>query len=252
MEFILDLKIKNSVLFWFGMINLISAILFIYLSFIRPIEFAGTNAWHKPIKFALSTWILVWSVAWYSGYIPKSLDVSVVNWIVVITLAFEVYYIAWQASKGQASHYNISNAAYSLLFSLMALAASIASLAIGYIGLKFFTVDIKDIPSHYLWAIRFGFILFVVFSFQGFLMGGRMAHTVGGADGSPGIPFFNWSLTYGDLRMAHFFGMHALQVLPLLSFYLLKSSKLTWVGIGCYLLLAGFLLIQALRGQSIF
>ena len=251
MEFIETLKERNTLLFWFGLVNLITAVVLILFSFFKPIDFAGTNAWYKPIKFTLSTAILAFSVGWYSGYLPNGRDIDVVSWIILITLAFEVLYITWQASKGQASHYNQSSPFYAFMFSLMAMAASIATIAVGYIGIKFFTYPIDNIPGYYLWAIRFGFILFVIFSFEGFVMGAKMSHTVGAEDGVKGVPFLNWSISHGDLRIAHFIGMHALQVLPLLALYLLKSTKLTIVMVLIYTLLAVFILITALRGNSL-
>ena len=137
------------------------------------------------------------------------------------------------------------------MFSLMAVAATLATLAVGYIGFKFFTTPLPHLPDYYVWAIRFGIILFVVFSFQGFVMGGNMAHTVGAKDGGLGLPFVNWSLTHGDLRIAHFIGMHALQVLPLLAWFVFKNVNITTAAFIVYGLLAVFVLMQALRGKSI-
>jgi hypothetical protein len=92
----------------------------------------------------------------------------------------------------------------------------------------------------------------VVFSFEGFVMGSRLTHTIGGPDGESGIPLLNWSTKYGDPRIAHFIGMHALQVLPLLSFYIMKNTKGTIALTVVYLLLAVFTLVQALQGKPLF
>lgn len=251
MDLLILLHDRNKVLFWFGLTNLILAMAFLALSWIRPLEFAGTNAWFKPLKFALSTAILCWSMGWYTGYLPGGRDITVFNWIIVVTLGFEVLYIGLQALKGQASHFNLSTPFYSVMYSFMAIAASIATLAVGYIGIKFFTAPVNHLPDYYLWAIRLGIILFVIFSFQGFAMGSRLAHTVGAADGGKGLPFLNWSITHGDLRVAHFAGMHALQLLPFLAWHVLKDIRLTIGFFVIYSLLAAFVLLQALRGNSI-
>jgi len=211
----------------------------------------GVNAWYKPFKFAFSTFLYAWAIAWYCAYLP-SLNLKLTNWIIISMLGFEIIYIAIQAARGQLSHFNLSTPMYATLYSCMAAAASIVTIWTAYIGYLFFSEKITEIPDYYLWSIRLGIFIFVIFSFQGFLMGSRMTHTIGGQDGGPGIPVLNWSSKYGDPRIAHFIGMHALQVLPIISFYLLKNIKATIILGLLYFILAIFTLIQALQGKPLF
>ena len=84
-------------------------------------------------------------------------------------------------------------------------------------------------------------------------------HTVGGVDGGPGLPLTGWSTLHGDLRIGHFLGLHALQVLPILAFLLLLLPGVTERGRTRLLRIAGAgyagLLVlvtwQALRGQPL-
>jgi hypothetical protein len=250
MDFLETIKERNSVLFWFGLINLILAFVFAIFSKYNPIELAGTNAWYKPVKFGLSIGIFSWTMAWYTAYLGTGKDIVTYNWVVVSTLGFEIIYIGLQAGRGMQSHFNLSTPGYVALYVAMALAATIVTLWTGYIGLHFFTKSFPQLPYYYLWAIRLGIMLFVAFSLEGFVMGARLSHTIGGADGGAGLPFLNWSRKYRDPRVAHFIGMHALQVLPLVSFYLLKNTRLT-IGAGIvYTLLAMYVLVQALGGKT--
>ena len=195
--------------------------------------------------------LFAWPMAWYCYYLT-SFNISLFNWSVIILLGFEIAYIAFQAGKGQLSHLNISTPVYSLLYSLMAIAASTVTIYTAYVGVLFFTNTFPDLPTYYVWSIRLGIIIFVVFAFEGFVMGSKLSHTVGGPDGEKGIPLLNWSTKYGDPRIAHFIGMHALQVLPFISFYILKNNIATFSLSILYGLLATYTLVQALNGKSFF
>ena len=83
-------------------------------------------------------------------------------------------------------------------------------------------------------------------------MVGLLRHTIGADDGSPGLPVVNWSKQYGDLRIAHFVGMHSLQVLPLFGNYLARSKNQTIVFSIFYFLLAIALFFQAMKGIPLF
>lgn len=189
-------------------------------------------------------------MGWYCYYLP-SFNLNLFTWTVVISWSFEIFYIALQASKGQLSHYNLSTPVYSVLYSLMALAAAAITLYTAYIEILFFKYDFPDLPNYYLWAIRFGIIIFVIFSFEGFAMGSKLNHSVGALNDNSNWFIVGWSKTVGDLRVSHFIGMHALQVLPILSYYVFKNTKLT-IGLSIvYGILAMLTLIQALQGRPL-
>ena len=82
-------------------------------------------------------------------------------------------------------------------------------------------------------------------------MSSRVSHSVGALNDNSNLLIVGWSKTVGDLRIAHFIGMHALQILPLLSFYLLKNTKSTIIVALCYGLLATSTLVQALQGKPL-
>jgi len=248
--FIKELKIRNEYLFYFGLLCVILSIVCIVLTKSTSTQLHGVNAWFKPFKFAVSIGLFSWTMAWYCHYL-SNFNVTPFNWTVITLFGFELVYIIFQASKGQLSHFNISTPTYSLLYSLMGLAATLVTLYTAYIGLLFFTQSFPKLPNYYVWSIRLGILIFVIFSFEGGLMGSRMNHSVGAINDNSNWWIVGWSKTVGDLRVSHFIGMHALQLLPLLSFYVFKNTKITIIISIFYGLLATSTLVQALNGKPL-
>ncbi len=249
-DFIQQLKHRNETLFYYGLLCLLLSIVFITLTKFSNTKVYNVNAWYKPFKFAFSTFLFSWSMGWYCYYLPN-FNIQFYNWTVIILLGFEIFYIAFQANKGQLSHYNISTPVYATLYSMMAIAASLVTIYTGYVGLLFFENSFPDLPNYYVWAIRLSILLFVIFSFEGFAMGSRLNHSVGALYDNSNWFILGWSKTVGDLRISHFIGMHALQVVPFLSYYILKNTKLT-IGLSIlYGILALLTLIQAIQGKPL-
>jgi hypothetical protein len=251
LNFIQELKFRNESLFWFGLLCLSLSIIFLVLTKITSTQVHGVNAWFKPFKFAVSIGLFSWTMALYCDYL-SDFNVTPFNWTVITLFGFELIYIIFQASKGQLSHFNISTPTHSLIYSLMGLIAVLVTLYTAYIGLLFLTQSFPNLPNYYVWSIRLGILIFIVFSFEGGLMGSRMNHSVGAINDNSNWWILGWSKTVGDLRVSHFIGMHALQILPLLSFYIFKNTKATIIISIIYGLLATTTLVQALNGKPIF
>ena len=148
-DFIQQLKLRNETLFYYGLLCLVLSVIFITLTKYTNTQVYNVNAWYKPFKFAFSTFLFAWAMAWYCYYLPN-FNIKVFNWSVIILLGFEIFYITFQASRGQLSHYNLSTPVYAALYSMMALAASVVTLYTAYVGLLFFTNSFPELPNYCL------------------------------------------------------------------------------------------------------
>jgi hypothetical protein len=178
-------------------------------------QILGISRWIKPLKFALSIAIYLGALVWYAPELGTARErrwpLALAGWTMVV----EIVAIVLQGARGTTSHYNIATGFDAGLFSAMGTAIALNSLVMAWCAvLAWRTHRVK--PSAY----RLGIVLGLLVALAGSAVGGAMiannAHTVGLADGGPGLPLLNWSTTAGDLRIAHFVGLHALQGLPLL------------------------------------
>jgi hypothetical protein len=103
------LRLRNEPLFWFGLACLLASLACLLLIWRTQTQLLGINAWIKPFKFFVSSAIFVWSMAWYLHELGQIPQVKPYTWMVIGVLAFETLYIAFQAGRGQLSHFNISS-----------------------------------------------------------------------------------------------------------------------------------------------
>jgi len=243
---------------------------------IDPRTIAGEQVWAKPFKFTISLSLYAVTLAWMLSLVrgPK---LHLAGWwagtIGAAASLIEIVVISTQVIRGTSSHFNISTPLDARLYAIMGSGAVImycATLVIGA-ALAFFTA-LPDRPL--TWALRCGLIIGMAGLSVGFLMvmptTQQLAqgvpqtfgsHSVGGDDTTGGLFFLGWNTEHGDLRIAHFVGMHALQILPLLALLLgtITRGRLREKDRICVVLLGAaswgsitvLVLWQALRGQSL-
>lgn len=256
------------------------------LIFLDPVIITGTLGWIKPTKFAMSGAIYAGTFGWLLTYVrsDRRWVQRLVQGAATLTgaaLIIETTLISMQVIRGVPSHFNNTTTFDAIVFGTMGTFIFLLSLAnlVLVILLVFRRLDGVTGDNVFAWGLRWG----VVVSFAGLMVGYLMvqptpdqmavletgampgavgAHSVGVADGGPGLPFLGWSTEGGDLRAAHFLGLHGMQILPLAAWAISRRRMKEWlgaahrsvlvttVGLG-YLGLTGLWTWQALRGQSI-
>ena len=247
----------NPTLSWTGWANVALAALALALLPFDHRLVTGVLVWLKPLKFALSILAFAWTLAWLLADLPAQAQPHVrrLSASIALCMLVEQGVIFGQAARGTTSHYNTGSALDGILFGLMGVFILLNTL------LTFWALYLvwryrPHGSAGYVWGLRLGLLVFLVGSVLGGFMIRNNQHTVGAPDGGPGLPGLGWSTRAGDLRAAHFLGMHALQALPLLGWVLSRwqprrAVLLTWVGAALYAGAVTGLLALALAGRPL-
>lgn len=219
----------------------------------------GAPVWAKPLKFAVSFALFAPTLAWMLDRLTRwRVAGRRTGTVIAVAGTVEMVVITGQAARGRRSHFNLDTPFDNALFSVMGLTVAVlyaATLLIGLLLLRTPSVD----PAA-AWAVRLGVLVSLLGMSVGFVMVARQGHAVGVPDGGPGLALTGWSTTGGDLRVAHFVGMHGLQVLPLVAGVLATLDRGREPGAGvrsvvvaaaAYATLVVLLTWQALRGQPL-
>ncbi len=185
----------------------------------------GLNPWVKPIKFDLSTIVyLVTVAALLSGLAAFARSRKLIGIGIALSMILENTIISGQSLRGVRSHMNYTSVADAIAFAVMGLFIALNTLLLASI-FALWCSSIHRWPGTVAWGVRLGLLAILAGSFEGVMMVQHGAHTIGAPDGLPGLPFLNWSTAHGDLRVPHFFALHALQAMPLLGLLL---ARLRW------------------------
>jgi hypothetical protein len=250
-----DARRGHPGLYWLAAGMALLALVTAGLAVVDQRTLVGAPLWFKPVKFSISIALYSLALAWMLGQLRER-TMRRTGWVIVAGLVLEMVIIVGQAARGQMSHFNRDGGLGSVLFPIMGATITVVWFATLAIALRFLREPGRDRAMTL--AIRLGLLVSLVGMAVGFALSINGGHAVGVPDGGPGLFFVGWSTTGGDLRIAHFVGLHALQVLPLLVALLAERSvaddlrtRIVWsVGVG-YLGVVLLLTWQALRAQPL-
>jgi len=238
-----------------------------------PRTIGGAPAWLKPVKFAASTGIYTLTLARVFTMLPAWRRTRrFVGWVTAVIAVMEVAIVALQAWRGTTSHFNVSTPVDATLFAVMGLGIVLQTLSSVLVAVAMFREPFAERAMAA--ALRAGMVITIVGASSAGLMTrptgaqavelretGRMptagAHTVGAPDGGEGLPGTGWSRERGDLRIPHFVGLHALQVLPLVALMARRrrsddsAVRIVRAATASYVALFAILLVEALKGEPL-
>jgi hypothetical protein len=220
---------------------------------------SGVDVWVKPAKFFFSVGVFALTAAWFFAYIrPDRRQSRLMRGTVAVLIAtatFELAYISWQAAHGLESHFNTSTPFYTAMYALMGIAAVLLVGTTLPLAWEIARRPPPGLQPTFVAAVVIGLVLtFVLGGGLGGYMSSQMGHSVGAVGGH--LALFGWNRLGGDLRVAHFLGVHAEQAIPLLAaFSAGMAARGRWtvliVGTLAYSAVTIGVFVQALAGRPL-
>ena len=227
-SFFRELDATDPVLSRLGWALLLVIPVFAALAMFVPAGAALVNPWIKPIKFSMSfsTFASTVSLLLLALRIPKW-QLTLARRTIAISVAFEILSLAaqaWRSAYHLAGQSLLDTSLAQVTNSMVMVNTAIVCWMLALYCANRVRTEWVDGPM--VAAIRYSIVIFLAGNAIGGYMLARGSHTVGVADGGPGLPFVNWSVIGGDLRIAHFIAIHAIQIVPLFAYILSQMSPI--------------------------
>jgi hypothetical protein len=207
---------RGSPLLWWVCVALLAGMLGCYgLQLADARLIAGVSVWEKPAKFFLSLIVQAGTLAWAISLLQRpARGIKAASWIFIAAIVLEMAYMLYRASRAEASHFNTETPFAAIMYTVMGIGAISLTITSGFIGWRVWQQREGNVMRE---AAGFGLMLGALLgTIAGGYLSSQTSHWIGGdLTDATGLGFFHWSTTGGDLRVAHFIGLHATQAVPL-------------------------------------
>lgn len=233
-----NLRRASPLLWWTSLAFLVLFAACVLLAMTDPRQFNGISTWVKPAKFFLSLGLHMLTLNFGLTLLPERIRATWPTLVITGTMAsmaiLEMVYITYRAALGQASHFNTSSELAGLLYGLMGMGAALMMVVTFMLGVRILRHGAATLMAR---ATGWSFIAAAILTLiVGFTLGSMGSHWIGGDQSdATGLPILGWSTSGGDLRTAHFAGLHIMQVVPFAA--LIGSKPAAW-SVGLFMLLA--------------
>jgi len=258
-----ELIVRQGTLALYGMALLALSAVALTLQVVDPrLLDSGISVWVKPAKFFSSVGIFALTAAWFFGYIRperrRSRPMRATVAMLIFAGTFELLWICWQAAHGLESHFNTGTPFYTMMYALMGIFAALLVGTTLPLAWEIACRPAKGLRPDLVVAVVVGLLLtFLLGGILGGYMSSQSGHSVG-LEGDRTL-LFGWNRSGGDLRIAHFFGIHAEQAIPILAGLTVEAGlgqRVRWVvligGAGLYAGLTLAIFAQAVAGHALF
>jgi hypothetical protein len=245
----------NPPLFWTSIVFIGLAIIFAISSLIDERTVLGIPLWYKPLKFAISIAVYTITLAWLVPYASSNRVKNAVVYGTILSMVIEIILIAMQAARGTLSHFNYEDVFGFVVYAVMGVFIVMAALLLIWLGVHLSRNRPQSWTPSFALAVSLAILLSTVGSVVGGYMSTQTGHTVGAPDGGPGLPLLSWSTLYGDWRVAHFIGLHALQLFLLVGWWTRvwrQAKGLLWLLFTIFSAFFTYVVWMTISGVSIF
>jgi hypothetical protein len=153
---------RNSILFWYGILNFVLLFFCLGLSLIDDTHVLGKNAWQYPIKYYFSIGIFIWSMGWYLHYLNNANHRKILIWGFLFTTFIQTSIVLLQSFRGVSSFYNQNTPFDKLVFGFQTANNVIFIVMMVVTTYLFYFQKKNSISQHFTWSIRMGMIIFLL------------------------------------------------------------------------------------------